>query len=68
MKIRLTKISQTLAAELENGHSAPMRERPLTSDPNPEQADAAWSIEESEKLYRIRGWGEPYFPLMQRAM
>ncbi|NJK40864.1 MAG: biosynthetic arginine decarboxylase [Acaryochloridaceae cyanobacterium SU_2_1] len=27
----------------------------------PSQPTAGWSVEESEKLYRIRGWGEPYF-------
>jgi arginine decarboxylase len=26
-------------------------------------APCAWSIEDSEKLYRIQGWGEPYFSI-----
>lgn len=26
-----------------------------------EKATAGWSIENSEELYRIKGWGEPYF-------
>ena len=25
--------------------------------------DSTWTIEESEKLYRIQGWGEPYFSI-----
>ncbi len=25
--------------------------------------DSIWTIEESEKLYRIQGWGEPYFSI-----
>lgn len=27
-----------------------------------------WTIEDSEELYRINGWGEPYFRLMQQGM
>ncbi len=27
------------------------------------EIDAAWSIEASEKLYQIQGWGEPYFSI-----
>jgi arginine decarboxylase len=26
-------------------------------------ASSSWTIEESEKLYRIQGWGEPYFSI-----
>jgi arginine decarboxylase len=32
---------------------------PSLTNPNPE----AWTIEDSEKLYRIPGWGEPYFSI-----
>jgi arginine decarboxylase len=28
-----------------------------------EQPKAAWTIEDSEHLYRIQGWGEPYFSI-----
>ncbi|HEY9740662.1 MAG TPA: arginine decarboxylase, partial [Coleofasciculaceae cyanobacterium] len=24
---------------------------------------SSWTIEDSEKLYRIQGWGEPYFSI-----
>lgn len=37
-----------------------------TSQPTPETAIGAakkWSIEDSEELYRITGWGEPYFSI-----
>jgi arginine decarboxylase len=34
------------------------------SKPSPEQAPAKpWTIESSEELYRINGWGEPYFSI-----
>lgn len=63
---KATKIPQTLAAELGNSspQTASMRPEHLSlPEDSPDQADStvAWSIEESEKLYRIRGWGEPYF-------
>jgi len=28
-----------------------------------ERAECCWTIEDSEKLYRIKGWGEPYFSI-----
>ncbi|NJM66057.1 MAG: biosynthetic arginine decarboxylase [Acaryochloris sp. RU_4_1] len=35
---------------------------PFTSNGKTQPAlQTVWSVEESEKLYRIRGWGEPYF-------
>ncbi|MGK7916164.1 MAG: biosynthetic arginine decarboxylase [Prochloraceae cyanobacterium] len=27
------------------------------------ESDNSWTIEDSEKLYRIQGWGEPYFSI-----
>ncbi len=29
----------------------------------PEVSDPAWKIEDSEELYRIEGWGKPYFSI-----
>ncbi|RMG11761.1 MAG: biosynthetic arginine decarboxylase [Cyanobacteria bacterium J055] len=29
----------------------------------PSNAEPQWTIEDSEELYRIRGWGEPYFSI-----
>jgi len=47
-----------------------MKLQPLTpppSDPVSENGTAShaktWAIEDSEKLYRIQGWGEPYFAI-----
>ena len=31
--------------------------------PNPDLAPNHWSIEDSEELYRINGWGDPYFSI-----
>ncbi len=30
---------------------------------NEQAANQSWTIEDSEKLYRIQGWGEPYFSI-----
>ncbi|MGB7273952.1 MAG: biosynthetic arginine decarboxylase, partial [Geitlerinemataceae cyanobacterium] len=43
-------------AELEQQHSNGSIDR--SSDTKPQ-----WTIEDSEELYRIRGWGEPYFAI-----
>jgi arginine decarboxylase len=40
----------------ENGRTQP----PSSMEPSHPQK-AAWTVEESEALYHIRGWGEPYF-------
>ncbi len=37
---------------------------PQTAFSNPAQLpQKSWTIEDSEKLYRIQGWGEPYFSI-----
>lgn len=41
-------------------HQAP-RSAPLTEPKNGTQTN--WTIEDSEELYRINGWGEPYFSI-----
>ncbi|RZM74684.1 biosynthetic arginine decarboxylase [Leptolyngbya iicbica] len=35
----------------------------VNADPHHAQARALWTIEDSEELYRIHGWGEPYFSI-----
>jgi arginine decarboxylase len=35
----------------------------LLLTPNPSSIKPKWSIEDSEKLYRIQGWGDPYFSI-----
>jgi len=37
--------------------------RPETNRHSSAAAPKPWTIEESEKLYRIQGWGEPYFSI-----
>lgn len=36
---------------------------PETQQPNDRAPQPTWTIEDSEKLYRIPGWGEPYFSI-----
>ncbi len=35
----------------------------LPTNSKPSETAKPWCIEESEELYRIRGWGEPYFSI-----
>ncbi len=42
---------------LPSAHSLPVAA--MSQEMSPEEHP--WTVEESEKLYRIRGWGEPYF-------
>ena len=46
-----------LQATLENDSES------LLLAPNPRSIKPKWSIEDSEKLYRIEGWGDPYFSI-----
>ncbi len=46
-----------LQATLENSSKS------LLLTPNPSSIKPKWSIEDSEKLYRIQGWGDPYFSI-----
>jgi len=32
-------------------------------EPQPPAGENRWTIEKSEELYRIQGWGEPYFSI-----
>ncbi|WP_204151285.1 biosynthetic arginine decarboxylase [Leptolyngbya sp. CCY15150] len=46
----------------------PSTESPKILDPNADShptppGTTRWTIEDSEELYRIRGWGEPYFSI-----
>lgn len=62
---RATKLSPTLVTEVSNGDrpspSDPTEQPPVDPDPAQPSTNFTWSVEDSEKLYRIRGWGEPYF-------
>ncbi|MGB3786916.1 MAG: arginine decarboxylase, partial [Phormidesmis sp.] len=39
------------------------REQPIAATASTTQ----WTIEDSEELYRIKGWGEPYFSINARG-
>jgi len=68
MGVELTPtIGNAVSADSANGDEAQQEGRP---DGRPEtnrhhwhSARHTWTIEESEKLYRIQGWGEPYFSI-----
>lgn len=57
--------TSTVGNSLDTASDNPEQTQPQTShvptvtDPN----QPAWKIEDSEKLYRIQGWGEPYFSI-----
>ncbi len=68
MGVELTPtIGNAVSADSANGDETQQEGRP---DGRPEtnrhhwhSAPKTWTIEESEKLYRIQGWGEPYFSI-----
>ncbi|PSB06244.1 biosynthetic arginine decarboxylase, partial [filamentous cyanobacterium CCP2] len=41
----------------------PLADRSSQPDPNGAASKSPWTIEDSEELYRIQGWGEPYFSI-----
>ncbi len=42
--------------------TSPMSEGVVQNGTSPQtQSASSWTIEDSEELYRIRGWGDPYF-------
>ena len=50
--VRLEDIRASLPEVNGNGHKSPEK-----------NGEKAWTIEDSEELYRIKGWGEPYFSI-----
>jgi arginine decarboxylase len=58
----LNQLLKNTVAPKEN----PKKEKPKVGVKHQHQPDApkaAWTIEDSENLYRIQGWGEPYFSI-----
>jgi len=56
------------AEELQGGspemhHNGDSLRDSFASRPSPSNGETAWTIEDSEELYRIKGWGEPYFSI-----
>lgn len=56
-----------LTSTINNGHEsrsqAKLDVRPDINGHQEQSARRTWTIEDSEKLYRIQGWGEPYFSI-----
>ncbi|MBE9008981.1 biosynthetic arginine decarboxylase [Pseudanabaenaceae cyanobacterium LEGE 13415] len=46
-----------------NGKTSKTNEKSNGKTPVPETAQKEWTIEDSEELYRIQGWGDPYFSI-----
>jgi arginine decarboxylase len=50
-----------------NGDETPLKSKSTagveTHQSHPQSPSKSWTIEDSEKLYRIQGWGEPYFSI-----
>ncbi|HEY9610328.1 biosynthetic arginine decarboxylase [Allocoleopsis sp.] len=50
-----------------NGDETPVKSKSTagveTHQSHPPSPSKSWTIEDSEKLYRIQGWGEPYFSI-----
>ncbi|NEQ22586.1 MAG: biosynthetic arginine decarboxylase, partial [Microcoleus sp. SIO2G3] len=67
MGVELTpKIGNAPRAASANGNETQFEANPqaqLTKHQQPSASTKSWTIEESEKLYRIQGWGEPYFSI-----
>jgi len=59
----------TFVDDGKSGHNARkgelVKQKPSKLVPisKPEVSDPAWKIEDSEELYRIEGWGKPYFSI-----
>ncbi|MGB8701357.1 MAG: biosynthetic arginine decarboxylase [Thermosynechococcaceae cyanobacterium] len=54
-----SKATDLLVAKSEANHRNHRSE--VDQDVDPGQPATAWTVEDSERLYQIRGWGEPYF-------
>jgi arginine decarboxylase len=65
-KMELGLTDANVAAELNqllNSTVDPKGEAVGIKQPHQQVAKAAWTIEDSERQYRIEGWGEPYFSI-----
>lgn len=68
MGVELTsKIGSAINADLVEGDETKLTAKPETgietNQPHWQSSPKSWTIEDSEKLYRIQGWGEPYFSI-----
>ncbi|MEY4519491.1 MAG: hypothetical protein RLZZ499_2091, partial [Cyanobacteriota bacterium] len=54
-----------LNSQSESSSSSQLNERAVVDIPL--VSDAGWTVSDSEKLYNIEGWGEPYFAVNQQG-
>jgi arginine decarboxylase len=54
-----------LNSQSESSSSSELNERAVVDIPL--VSDAGWTVSDSEKLYNIEGWGEPYFAVNQQG-
>jgi arginine decarboxylase len=59
-KLPLEDIAQRAVNSRSNGRHP---ELAASSSPTPSTPRQSWTIEDSEELYRINGWGDPYFSI-----
>ncbi len=57
------ELTPTIGSTDETQHHHQPDSQPETNRQDWQTAPLSWTIEDSEKLYRIQGWGEPYFSI-----
>lgn len=67
MGVKLTPKTGNILEESANEEQTRVKIKPTAgvepNPPHPLSPTKSWTIEDSEKLYRIQGWGEPYFSI-----
>ncbi|MBR8838685.1 MAG: biosynthetic arginine decarboxylase [Stigonema ocellatum SAG 48.90 = DSM 106950] len=66
MGVESTAMSDEVVKPPTNGHKAEVnnyRVKKLLPPSNTSDTPPDWKIEDSEELYRIQGWGQPYFSI-----
>ena len=67
MGVKLTPKTGHTLEESANEDQTQLKIKPTAgvepNPPHPLSPTKSWTIEDSEKLYRIQGWGEPYFSI-----
>lgn len=64
LKSKTGNVGNDNTTNRDESHSNTMPDARLeTNRSNGQSPSKSWTIEDSEKLYRIQGWGEPYFSI-----
>ena len=67
MRVESTGASEEVVQPPANGHKAEVKNQKqkklLPPSTTSEASRVSWKIEDSEALYRIEGWGQPYFSI-----